>query len=192
MPDAPPSLPHRKLCQRYNDPGHAHFLTYSCFHRQPFLSRDRVKGWLCDALTRGLDEHEFHLWAYVVMPEHLHLVVYPTTAMYDISSFLKSTKQSVALKAVAHVRTTAPEFLVHMKDGQGRRRFWQRGGGYDHNLWTWERIWDKIDYIHANPVRRGLCNRPADWIWSSAADYLALRQGPLRIDRTYLPPDPRY
>ena len=45
-----------------------------------------------------------------------------------------------------------------------------------------------IDYIHNNPVRRGLCAKPEGWLWSSAADHLGLRAGPLRLDRESLPP----
>jgi putative transposase len=195
MSETIPPLPHRKLCRRYNDPGHAHFLTFSCFKRQPFLARDRARNWFVDGIHRGLEIHAFHLWAYVIMPEHAHLLVWPSREVYEISAFLKSIKQSVSKKAVAYVRRVAPAFLPRMLDSQpnGKEtyRFWQRGGGYDRNLWSWNRIWDKIDYIHSNPVKRSLCARPEDWHYSSAADYLGLRNGPLPIDLTFLPPDPR-
>jgi hypothetical protein len=74
-------------------------------------------------------------------------------------------------------------------DGQMPLRFWQRGGGYDHNLWSPDRIWEKIDYIHANPVRRALVSYAKDWNWSSYLDYVGVRQGDwlLKIDRENLP-----
>jgi putative transposase len=71
--------------------------------------------------------------------------------------------------------------------GQINHRFWQRGGGYDRNIVTPKTAYLEIDYIHHNPVRRGLCVHPADWIWSSAADYAGVRSGPLTIDRESLP-----
>jgi putative transposase len=72
-------------------------------------------------------------------------------------------------------------------NGEVSYRFWQRGGGYDRNLFEPATIFEEIDYFHNNPVRRGLCLKPEDWFWSSAADYAGIRVGPLRIDRESLP-----
>ncbi|MGE3180634.1 MAG: hypothetical protein AB7N71_03325 [Phycisphaerae bacterium] len=47
-------------------------------------------------------------------------------------------------------------------------RFWQPGGGFDYNVFRDHSIPTIIEYIHANPVRRGLCSDPRDWTWSSA------------------------
>jgi putative transposase len=85
-----------KRCRRYNEPGHAHFLTFTCFRGQPFLSRDRTRQWLADALARACEQHQFHLWAWVFMPEHVHVLVWPTQASYSISAFLTSMKQPVS------------------------------------------------------------------------------------------------
>jgi putative transposase len=60
---------HRKACRRFNEPGHAHLLTLSCFCRRPFLSKDRSRMWLVEAIDRAREKHAFDLWAYVVMPE---------------------------------------------------------------------------------------------------------------------------
>jgi putative transposase len=167
-------------------------VTFSCFRRQPFLSKDGSRQWLVDAIERAREKHRFHLWAYVIMPEHVHLLLWPTEPSYDIADILKSVKRSVVLRALAFVRREAPDFLARMEDrqssGAAHYRFWQRGGGYDRNLIEIATIYKLIEYIHANPVRRGLCERPEDWLWSSAADHLGLRVGPLRIDRDSLPP----
>jgi putative transposase len=125
------------------------------------------------------------------MPEHVHLVVYPRERAYDISAFLSTMKQSVSKRAVLFVRRNAPGFARHMLDRQpnGRTclRFWQRGGGYDRNLYSDQETWEKIGYIHANPVRRGFVERPEDWEWSSAADYLGVRHGPIALTWTGVP-----
>jgi putative transposase len=185
-------MPHRKTCQRFNDPGHAHFLTFSCFRRQPFLAKDRGRQWFVEAVDRARDKHNFHVWAYVVMPEHVHLLIWPTTPAYDVSVILNCMKQSVAQRALIYVRRFAPAFLDRMQDrqpsGAVHYRFWQRGGGYDRNIVEATTLHQIIEYIHTNPVRRGLCQRPEDWLWSSAADYASERVGPLRIDRDELPP----
>jgi putative transposase len=189
------STSYRKTCRRYNEAGHAHAVTFSCFRRQPFLSRDRSRQWLIEAIDRARKKHAFHVWAYVIMPEHSHLLIYPIEEEYDISAVLASIKKSVANRAMAFVGKHAPDFLARMRDeqpnGKVAHRFWQRGGGYDRNLWSPRYIWKMIDYIHDNPVRRGLCDTPADWYWSSAADYQCGTPGPLRVEMSNLPDDPR-
>ncbi len=192
---ATPMSLHRKTCKAINEPGHAHALTFSCFRRQPFLSRDRSRTWTIEAIGRAAEIHRFHIWAYVLMPEHVHLLVCPIESEYDTSDFLRSLKKSVANKAVKYVRKHAPAFLDRMLDqqpnGADAYRFWQRARGYDRNIWEPRYVHQMIDYIHANPVRRGLCERPEDWPWSSAADYANIRQGPLVIDFDSLPSDDR-
>jgi putative transposase len=181
----------RKTCKRYNDPGHAHALTFSCFGRQAFLSKDGSRQWLVEAIDRARCKHRFQVWAYIIMPEHAHLLLWPTEPTYDISDILNSIKQSVAKRALSHVQRTAPAFLVRMEDrqpnGQTYYRFWKRGGGYDRNVVEPQTVYQQIEYMHHNPVRRGLCMKPEDWLWSSAADYAGVRAGPLRIDRESLP-----
>ena len=61
--------------------------------------------------------------------------------------------------------------LARMVDARGVVRFWQRGGGYDRNVRDHAELIEKIGYVHANPVRRGLVERDAEWSWSSARDY---------------------
>ena len=158
--------------------------------KQP-LSKDRSRQWLVDAVGKARGEHLFHVWAYVIMPEHAHFLLWPTQPVYDISDVLKAIKQSVTQKALLYVKSEARWFLPAMADrqpsGEVSHRFWQRGGGYDRNLFEPKAIWMEIDYLHANPVRRALCEKPEDWYWSSAADHAGVRQGPLRIDKVSLP-----
>jgi putative transposase len=180
-----------KNCKRFNEVGHAHELTFFCFQRQPFLTGDHARLWLVDAVKLARSKHALHLWAYVVMPEHVHLLIWPTRSVYSISSILATIKQSVTRKALNHVRQNAPQFLRRMEDRQPNggchHRFWQRGGGYDRNVFEPATVWNQIEYIHANPVRRGLCTLAEDWYWSSAGVYASLRDGPIGIDRESLP-----
>ena len=180
-----------KRCKRYNDPGHAHELTFSCYRRQPFLNGDRAREWFVDAIERARKRHSFHLWAYVIMPEHPLLLLWPTRSSYDISSILSTIKLPVTRRAQNFVREHAPEFLERMADvqpnGDVHYRFWQRGGGYDRNSTEPKTIWKQIEYIHSNSVRRGLCKRAEDWYWSSAGVYAGLREGPISIDKESLP-----
>jgi hypothetical protein len=66
-------VPHRKTCKRFNNPCDAHALTFSCFRRQPFLSKDGSRQWLIEGIDRARRKLPFHVWAYVIMPDHAHL-----------------------------------------------------------------------------------------------------------------------
>ena len=66
----------RRHRQRYDEPGHAHELT-CCYHRYQFLAAERTCQWLADAMNEARRAQPFWLWAYVFMPEHIHLIIYP-------------------------------------------------------------------------------------------------------------------
>jgi putative transposase len=185
-----PDLPHRKRCKRYDIAGHAHYLTFSCFRRQPFLTRDRARQWLLDAVQAAKAKHPFDLWAFVIMPEHAHLLIFPHPSA-TISGILKSIKQPVSQRALRWVQLHAPAFLASMADGQPNGqisyRFWQRGGGYDRNIWSLPEVVEKVRYIHENPLRRGLVDRPEQWPWSSWHAWECGADEPLSIDKHSLP-----
>ena len=128
---------HRKLCKRWDAPWTAHFLTFSCFGRQPFLSGKRSPQWLIDAVEAARTRHPFDLWGYVIMPEHVHLLILPHEGTL-ISRILYGIKKPVTTWALAFARKHAPYFLPRMLDvqpnGRQAHRFWQRGGGYDRNM----------------------------------------------------------
>mgnify|MGYP002137363500 CR=1 FL=1 len=125
------------------------------------------------------------------MPEHVHLLIWPRLAQYSISAILKTMKQSVSRKALIFIRQQASQFLTRVEDkqpnGEVSYRFWQRGGGYDRNLTEPKAIWRTMDYIHANPVRRQLCQHAIDWPWSSAVEWEHPGTGLLRLDRESVP-----
>jgi putative transposase len=182
---------HYKTCRRYNDPGHAHALTFSCFQRRPFLNRDRTRTWFVEAVNRARRIHDFHVWAWVIMPEHAHLLIWPTQPEYSISGIWKSIKLSVARKAIQNLQRESPAGLEQLTDrqpnGRVHYRFWQRGGGYDRNITEPKTIWAEIDYIHANPSRRGLCLRATDWVWSGAMEMETGIVGLIPLNRESLP-----
>jgi REP element-mobilizing transposase RayT len=91
----------RKTRQTWNEPGHAHYLTYSCYRRLPLLSRNRVRRWVVDGLQRTREELAVALWAYVIMPEHVHVLLHPRAAHYEMRRILAVLKQPVA-KAARH------------------------------------------------------------------------------------------
>jgi putative transposase len=145
---------------------------------------------MLDSLRLGRDRGQFDLWAYVIMPEHVHLVLWPNDGV-KISQILTTLKQSVAKRAILWLRQNSPDFLARLEDVQpsGRRsyRFWQRGGGYDRNLRSISDIHEKVAYIHQNPVRRGLVKVQDDWTWSSARAWITGLDEPIPIDRDSFP-----
>jgi putative transposase len=174
---------------RYNEPGQPRELTFSCYGHFAFLGRDQTREWFSEALEKGRAEFGYQLWAYVIMPEHVHLLVYPGDAAERISAFLQAVKEPVARKAIRYLKGNAPEWLARVTVHEGRRvrhRFWQPGGGYDRNITSIEALRAVIDYIHANPVRRGLVARAEDWEWSSARWYAGLRPVKLEMDKGVL------
>jgi putative transposase len=176
---------HRKQVRSYNEPGHAHELTFSCFHRLPLFSRDRSRQWFLEALKSARRRRKLDLWAYVVMPEHVHVIVRSRDSGYEMRLIRTALKVPVQRKALAFLRTEAPAFLERLRDeqpnGEVHYRFWQRGGGYDRNVTDPATLRTMIEYVHANPVRRGLVSRATDWPWSSARFYEGM-PGSLRMD----------
>jgi len=177
---------YRKRKKSYDIPGHAHFLTYSCHRRLPLLTKDRTRQWVIDALDTARDRQGFCLWAYVIMPEHVHALIRPRAATYRMPEILASLKRNVSKLAKEHLEATNQSTWLRTLTVRNRQRtsfrFWQAGGGFDGNVWNDRTLLDVIDYIHANPVRRGLVSQPSDWKWSSAAFWEGKSEVPLKMD----------
>ncbi|MGI9427668.1 MAG: transposase, partial [Bythopirellula sp.] len=142
-------------------------------------------NWLADSIEHARQEHGLELWAYVFMPEHVHLLNHPTTAEYDIAQIHKSIKSPLGSRAIKYLLAEAPQWIPKITRQRGERTerlFWQSGGGYDRNVVEPATLANMIDYIHMNPVRRGLVERPELWRWSSAAWYLCGDKIPIEVD----------
>jgi len=176
----------RHLRTDLNFPGHAHGLTFSCYHGYPLLSKDRARQWLVDALDRARRIHALLLLAYVIMPEHAHVVLLPERETYRMGDVRRSIKQPVSRRAIRLLREQDSQWLekltARQPGGKVRCRFWQDGGGYDRNVISPDALWSTIQYIHANPVRRGLVDYPSQWEWSSARWWDGVDDVPLVMD----------
>ncbi len=190
-----PLPPKRRHRVRYEGLNHARHLNFSCYINRPFLSSDRAKTWMVEAIERSRARHGFALFAWAVMPTHVHILIFPKPKGSTVDAILKTMKQSVTRRALHWVKKNSPAFLPRMThtdpDGTTEFRFWQRGGGYDRNLNRAFSVWKAINYIHNNPVEAGLCEKPADYPWSSARTFQDRDAGPLRIDFEKIPARPR-
>ncbi|MCX5670921.1 MAG: hypothetical protein NTU94_06325 [Planctomycetota bacterium] len=162
----------KKTRRAFNIPGHAHYLTFSCYHGYALLSKDTTRRWLIEAVQEARWRHEMDVHAYVIMPEHAHLLVRPRQTVYRMADFLQAVKRPVSWKAKQFlVESGDREWLARLTVKKGTRgvfRFWEAGGGFDHNITRLEEIQPVADYIHGNPVRGNLAAVPTDWKWSSA------------------------
>jgi putative transposase len=165
----------RRHRTNFNDPGHAHELAFSCYHRVPFLSRERTCEWLVAQINQARRVLEFDVWAWVLMPDHVHLIVHPRQSVCDIASIRRLIKEPVARNAIGSLTENAPEWLPSIERRRRSRReylFWQSGGGYDRNITDGNTLLRMINDIHENPVRQGLVTRGADWKCFSATWYV--------------------
>jgi putative transposase len=178
---------HRKSVRHFDLPGDAHFLTFSCFRRLALLSKDRTRKWFIESLEDARDKHRFQLWAWVIMSEHVHLLIFPTAGSPKIKSILADIKRPVGQRAIAYLverRLSFVDRLTIRNRNRTYRRFWQAGPGQDHNVYDPETAHRVVEYIHDNPVRRGLVMKPEDWYWSSARDWCGEIDIPIKVDRT--------
>jgi putative transposase len=170
----------------YNEPGHAHFLTFSCCRDLSLFATDTARQWFLDALRNTRANQNVDLHAYVIMPEHVHVVLRPRKPDYDMAGVQASLKRSVSWKAKQHLKESGNvRWLRRLTVCEGAReifRFWQPGGGFDRNLWNKRAINEAIAYIHNNPVRRGLVETPTDWLWSSARFWAGMHGVLLAMD----------
>lgn len=146
---------------RYQQTGELHFLTFSCYHRLPYLRTAAACERFESALEQARRRYSFAVRGYVVMPEHVHLLV---SEPRDGS--LARAVQALKLSVSRHSRENP---------------FWQ-ARYYDFNVHSEEKISEKLRYLHRNPVVRGLCAKPEDWRWSSFRHHATGVAGTVEIE----------
>jgi len=127
--------------------------------------------------------YNFALVGCVVMPEHFHLLM-SEPAKGTPSSVMQVLKQRVAqkLRRRPRRRTHSGQLRLWQESPPaGPRAFWQRRF-YDFNVWSKRKRIEKLNYMHKNPVKRGLVACPEDWPWSSYSFYMGLGSR-IRFDR---------
>ena len=183
---------HRKLVKHYEDPGHVRELTFSCYRRMPLLTNDTWREMLSRSIDRAGQGHQWPLTAFVFMPEHVHLLWYPLANASGMEHLLKAIKRPYSYRIkqllIQHRSPLVNRLTIRQRPGVKTFRYWQEGPGYDRNLDNEESVLAAIQYIHENPIRRGLCRNVLDWKWSSARWYADLTVDPMLPTLTALPP----
>lgn len=168
--------------ERHDEPGSTHFWTIYCYRRLPFFRDHLMKRVVIDALRTLQQRFGICLIGYVVMPEHVHVLLYPQKRASDepipISSLLKVFRKYVDLQGKARMgefyqryRQLWSESLTGWARGRlGTEAIWEKRG-HDFIVGRGETLIEKLQYCHMNPVKRGLVKDPARWPWSSFRYY---------------------
>jgi putative transposase len=146
---------------RFEHSGQTHFVTFSCYHQRHLFAETASKQTFELALERVRKAFDLDIYGYVVMPNHVHLLIAePRTGL--LGEALKSIKQGVARRLIGNAE-----------------HFWQKRY-FDFNIRDEEQFKQKLRYLHRNPVRAELCECPEDWEWSSFRHYATGVEGACR------------
>ncbi|MGO9639773.1 MAG: REP-associated tyrosine transposase [Candidatus Acidiferrales bacterium] len=168
--------------RRYGQ-GHLHFITCSCYRRLPLLGSVRSRNIFVQILAEVRDRYAFALVGYVVMPEHVHLLI-SEPAKGTPSTVLQVLKQRVSRSLGREPRgrrSPTQSGVRHGQPDQSLPQFWQPRF-YDFNVWSQKKKVEKLQYMHMNPVKRELASQPKEWPWSSYSFYSTRSPGLVRID----------
>ena len=144
--------------------GECFFVTTSFENHRRLGEIDGVYEALSESLNHRLQVTESRVIAYVFMPSHIHMVI--LIKGDRLGGFMRDFKKFTAQKTIREIT--------------GGKKIWQ--DRYDRQaIYTEKVLRTKIRYIHENPVRSGLVDKPEAWHYSSAADYAGRGNGPLKL-----------
>ncbi|UCE65922.1 MAG: transposase [Candidatus Zixiibacteriota bacterium] len=169
--------------RHYDNDGRARFVTFSAHQRIPILTNSRSRQVIVDSIDESRRRFGFQLAAYVIMPEHVHLVMIPAVEMkmgQVIGEIKRMSSKRIHEFLLQEDNDLIPRLTVR-RNGEYRFAFWQKRC-YDHNIRSEESLWEKVNYCHYNPVKRGLVKEPEAWEWSSYRWYQGCRDVKLEMD----------
>lgn len=165
--------------KRYYGTDHLHFITCSCYHRQPWLNSPRRRDLFLKVLEQVRRRCGFVVVGYVVMPEHIHLLI-SEPEKGDPSRVMQALKQGFARRVLRAARKRRKVGQQELFAGEVEH-VWQRRF-YDFNVWSARKRIEKLRYMHRNPVKEGLVVEPEQWEWSSFRSYAYGEIGAVRIN----------
>jgi putative transposase len=161
-----------------------HYVTTVTFNRARIFDDDASCHIFIDCLAELRLIHPFKLLAYVIMPDHIHMILNPMEC--DISLIMRKLKGKSAKLILDLLRSDNRQFLLKTLELKSRGRqhaVWLKDFS-SIDLWSHKFVMQKLNYIHMNPVRAGLCDHPSNWKWSSYRAYHPHEAGsvPIEID----------
>jgi len=148
----------------------------------PLLGDGAIRDRFVSHVETQRERLRFRVFAWVVMPEHVHLLIKPSLPAHPVPGVLRSIKEPVARSVLKAMREAESPWVRRVTRADGRSRFWLEGGGFDRNVRDMNELGNEAEYIHYNPVRRKLVNKATDWEWSSARWYAQNRENTVPVD----------
>jgi putative transposase len=159
---------------------HLHFITCSCYRRLPLLRNARSRDRFLHILEQTSQRYRFVVVGYVVMPEHIHLLI-TEPEIGNPSTVMQVLKQRTARALLPKKKRSDPRQRFFFGDAVPRVPFWQ-ARFYDFSVWTTKKRVEKLRYMHRNPVKRGFVSSAEEWRWSSYCFYFLNEAGPVRVN----------
>ena len=181
-----------KSLPKFDDNSYAHFITTNTYKHYPCFQYEELSQILLEELNFYSAKLGFALIGYVIMPDHLHLLIWwsrDDKQLLDISKIMQVIKGATARRIIDLLRGRSEHLLrpiairreqmlsptrenvslqYHIRSP--KFRLWQPGF-YDFNIFSDEKLLEKLNYIHNNPVSAGLVLSPDDYEWSSYKEY---------------------
>jgi putative transposase len=157
--------------RRFQQSGQSHFVTFSCHRRQPKLNSPEASDLFVQCLEDMRRRFAMCVYGYVVMPEHVHLLV-------------NEPKQATLADAIHYLKLSFAKRLRSRKRATESSSFWQKRY-YDRNVRDAQEFTVKLRYLHRNPVERGLVKEPGEWKWSSFRHYALREVGIVEIESAW-------
>lgn len=168
-----------------------HFITFSVVGWIDVFSRELYKEIMIDSLQYSRDHKGLGVHAWIIMTNHVHLIMSSETN--KIENLVRDIKKFTSKKIIAAIEDSnsesRKEWLLNMFRYRGRNnpnnkeyQFWKQDY-HPIELNNNEKLQQRLDYLHENPVRSGLVWEPWHYKYSSAIDYYTDAHGLIRIDR---------
>ncbi|PKK84826.1 MAG: hypothetical protein CVT49_01340 [candidate division Zixibacteria bacterium HGW-Zixibacteria-1] len=155
------------------------FVTTTVHEWTPIFRKEEPALLIIRQLKETLDYFDVSLVGYVLMPSHLHMLL-----GFKRVELLSKFMQSFKILSSKLIKETAPAVISRQLSNKNRFRLW-RPRFDDLIITSEEQLRIKLNYIHYNPVKSGLVEKPEDWRYSSACDWISGIPGLLPIDKDF-------
>ena len=161
------------------------YVTAVAKDRLPVFRTDAIKTISCNALNEARESGGFSIYAYVIMPDHLHAI---TDGNLKPSEILRYVNGIISRRVIDHLKEHGHNASLQKLRHQTKERAY-RYSLWDHHsnvfsITSEDMFMQKVNYIHQNPVRAGLVEKAEDYRWSSARQWKScpLDDEPLKVD----------
>ena len=172
--------------------GNSYFITTSVNKFVKIFKKRKYVYIILENINFYKEKYGFKLIAYVIMPDHIHMLIYPDQGrVKEISKFIEDFKKFTARKLCEQMKKDKRINWLRLfrleepKKKNWEYQIWQQG--YDDlGVYSPKILRTKINYIHNNPVRKGLVEEPEDYLYSSARNYILNDHSVIKVDTELL------